>query len=114
MTRIFLRIYFSDNSWLGPGKVTLLEAVRDHHSISAAARSMGMSYRRAWLLLDSVNRLFGTRAIATTLGGRHGGSAIVTSFGLDVIRQYRAMERAARRAVAPQAARLVRRARRAR
>jgi len=114
MTRIFLRIYFSDNSWLGPGKVDLLEAIRDHHSISAAARTMGMSYRRAWLLIDSINRLFGARAIATRLGGRHGGSAIVTPFGLDIIRKYRAMEHATRRAIAPYSAALARRASRAR
>src|SRR5215471_17402534 len=99
MTRIFLRIYFSNTRWLGPGKVDLLEAIRDHHSISAAARTMGMSYRRAWLLIHSINRLFGIPAIATRLGGRHGGSANVTPFGLAIISTYRAMERAARRAI---------------
>jgi molybdate transport system regulatory protein len=113
MTRLFLRIYFTKNAWIGPGKVELLEAIRDHRSISAAARTMGMSYRRAWLLIDGVNRLFGERAVETTLGGRNGGRAVVTPLGRDIIKRYRAMERAARRAIARQAAPLARRVERA-
>ena len=113
MTRLFLRIYFTNDAWLGPGKVELLEAIRDRRSISAAARTMSMSYRRAWLLIDGVNRLFGERAVETKLGGPHGGSATVTPLGLEIIKRYRAMERAARRAIARHAAPLARRAHRA-
>lgn len=107
MAKPFLRVYFGD-SWIGPGKVQLLEAIHTHGSISAAARDMGMSYRRAWLLVDSVNRLFREPAVHTTLGGHGGGTADVTLFGLEIITRYRAMEAASRRAIARDAAALER------
>lgn len=87
-----LRVGFGPAGALGPGKVRLLELIADTGSISAAGRVLGMSYRRAWLLVDSVNRCFRRTVVATKLGGRHGGGAELTPFGLEVIRRYRAME----------------------
>ena len=109
MAKPFLRVYFGD-SWIGPGKVQLLEAVRAHGSISAGARAMGMSYRRAWLLIDTLNQMFHEPVVQTTLGGRGGGTAGVTPFGVEIITRYRAMEAATRRAIASHAAALERRA----
>jgi molybdate transport system regulatory protein len=100
MTRVLLRLYLTPDRPLGPGKVTVLESIRDGGSISEAARMMKMSYRSAWVLVDSMNTLFRKPVVDTTLGGRGGGSATLTDFGADVIRRYRAMERATRRAVA--------------
>jgi molybdate transport system regulatory protein len=100
MTRVLLRLYLTPDRPLGPGKVTVLESIRDGGSISEAARLMKMSYRSAWVLVDSMNTLFRKPVVDTTLGGRGGGSATLTDFGADVIRRYRAMERATRRAVA--------------
>jgi molybdate transport system regulatory protein len=99
MTRVLLRLYLSHDRPLGPGKVQVLESIRDGGSISEAARGMKMSYRSAWLLVDSMNSLFRKRVVNTTLGGRGGGSATLTDFGVDVIRRYRSMERATRRAI---------------
>ena len=100
MTRVLLRFYLSPDRPLGPGKVEILESIRDGGSISEAARKMRMSYRSAWVLVDSMNTLFRKPVVNTTLGGRGGGSATLTDFGADVIHRYRAMERATRRAVA--------------
>ena len=100
MARVLLRLYLSPDRPLGPGKVKILELIRDGGSISEAARGMKMSYRSAWLLVDSMNALFRERVVKTTLGGRGGGSAHLTEFGADVIRRYRAMERSTGRAIA--------------
>jgi molybdate transport system regulatory protein len=100
MTRVLLRLYLAPDRPLGPGKVKVLELIRDGGSISEAARLMKMSYRSAWVLVDSMNTQFRKPVVNTTLGGRGGGAATLTDFGADVIRRYRAMERATRRAVA--------------
>jgi molybdate transport system regulatory protein len=100
MARIRIRIYFDGDHSLGPGKAQLLEAVAQHGSISAAARSMGMAYRHAWEMIDDVNRCFRRRAVATSAGGAAGGGAKLTPFGAEVVRRFRAMERAAARAMA--------------
>jgi molybdate transport system regulatory protein len=100
MTRVLLRLYLSDHRPLGPGKVQVLESIRDNGSISEAARGMKMSYRSAWLLVHSMNSLFRKPVVNTTLGGHGGGSATLTDFGADVIRRYRSMESATRRAIA--------------
>jgi molybdate transport system regulatory protein len=99
MTRVLLRLYLNDDRPLGPGKVQVLESIRDTGSISEAARGLKMSYRSAWLLVDSMNALFSKPVVNTTLGGRGGGSATLTDFGADVIRRYRSMESATRRAI---------------
>lgn len=108
MTKVFLRVYFTDDLWIGPGKVQLLEAIEEHGSISAAARAMDMSYRRAWLLIDGLNTLFDTPAVSTTLGGRGGGTASLTAFGLEIVKRYHAMHAAAEQAIARDVAVLAR------
>jgi molybdate transport system regulatory protein len=90
---IRFRIDFGEHSNIGPGKVTLLEGIKAHGSLSEAARSMGMSYRRAWLLLDSVNRSFVVPATVNTAGGRGGGGAEITAFGILLVERYREVER---------------------
>ncbi len=87
-----VRILIGAATALGPGKVDLLEAIAETGSISAAARAMGMSYRRAWLLVDTMNRCFHGDLVTTVTGGRGGGGAKVTPMGLDVLRRYREME----------------------
>ncbi len=108
MARVLLRLYLESDRPLGPGKVKILESIRDGGSISEAARGMRMSYRSAWLLVDSMNSQFKKPVVSTTLGGQGGGSATLTDFGLSLIRRYRAMERATRRAIAKDVAALER------
>lgn len=90
---IRFRIDFAEYSNLGPGKIALLEGIRTHRSVSEAARQMGMSYRRAWLLLDSLNKTFDVRATVNSAGGRGGGGAEITPFGVLLIERYREVER---------------------
>lgn len=103
-----LRIQLSPEVRLGPGKVRLLEQVRETGSISAAARAMNMSYRRAWLLVDGLNRGFRQPAVATQHGGRRGGGARLTAFGEELIARYQRLQSAAERATAAELAALVR------
>ena len=90
---IRFRIDFAENANLGPGKIALLEGVRTYGSLSEAARRIGISYRRAWLLLDSLNNSFNTAATVNSVGGRGGGGAEVTPFGVLLIERYREVER---------------------
>ncbi|MGI4952560.1 MAG: winged helix-turn-helix domain-containing protein [Janthinobacterium lividum] len=106
MTRLTLRIDFDEERALGPGKVRLLELVAETGSISAAGRAMGMSYRRAWLLVDALNRTFSPPVVETRGGGAGGGGASLTLFGTGVVESYRAMERDARDALAHRLAEL--------
>jgi molybdate transport system regulatory protein len=86
-----LRVVFADGTRLGPGKARLLETIAQTGSISAAARTMGMSYRRAWLLVDEMNRLFTEPVVAGHHGGAGGGGAQLTPFGASVAERYRRM-----------------------
>jgi len=95
-----LRILLGGVIAMGPGKAALLEAVRDCGSISQAARTLDMSYRRAWLLVDAMNRSFRAPLVEANTGGEGGGGARVTGFGLEVLADYRAMEAKAARSVA--------------
>ena len=106
MTRVTIRIDFDDGRHLGHGKVRLLEMVEAHGSISSAARAMDMSYRRAWLLVDEVNRMFATPVLATQLGGKGGGHAKLTDFGRLVVEHYRSIERESKLAFAERIAAL--------
>ena len=106
MTRLMLRIDFDGDRALGPGKVRLLELVGETGSISAAGRAMGMSYRRAWMLVDALNRTFSLPVVETRGGGAGGGGASLTPFGAGVVESYRAMERDARDALARRLAEL--------
>ena len=85
---------------IGPGKADLLAAIADSGSISGAARRMGMSYRRAWLLVESMNAAFKGSLVRTLTGGDGGGGARLTEMGEEVLRRYRAMEAKAARTVA--------------
>ena len=84
-----LRIGTDRSLALGPGKVALLEAIEETGSISAAGRKLGMSYRRAWLLVDALNRAFAQPVITTATGGREGGGTALTATGAEVVRRYR-------------------------
>lgn len=95
-----LRILLGADIAIGPGKADLLDALARTGSISAAAREMGMSYRRAWLLVDTMNSCFRRPMVETVTGGQGGGGACVTAFGLEVLARYRAMETRAAAAVA--------------
>src|SRR5215470_7989146 len=97
-TRLSIRIDLASGDRIGPGKIALLEAIRSTGSISAAARSLGMSYRRAWLLVEEINDALRAPAVAAETGGRRGGGANVTAVGEQVVGLYRAIEAHARSA----------------
>jgi molybdate transport system regulatory protein len=84
MARVRVSIVFESGARIGPGKANLLESIRDTGSISAAAREMGMSYKRAWLLLDSMNQAFTELVVTAAPGGAGGGGATLTPFGAEV------------------------------
>ena len=87
-----LRIDFPDVDRLGRGKIMLLELIVETGSISAAGRAMDMSYRRAWLLVDALNQMFSTPVVESRHGGKQGGGAAVTEFGMQLITRFRTME----------------------
>jgi molybdate transport system regulatory protein len=95
-----LRVLMGATIAMGPGKADLLQAIGDEGSISGAARRMGMSYRRAWLLVETMNRSFRDPLVETGRGGRGGGGARLTTLGRKALDRYRRMEATARRAVA--------------
>ena len=84
---------------IGPGKAELLERIEQTGSISAAAREMDMSYRRAWQLVDSLNAAFVRPLVSTAIGGKRGGGAQVTDLGRDVLARFRKIESTASRAI---------------
>lgn len=90
--RLRLRIDVDHEAAIGPGKVALLEAIRDTGSISAAARKLGMSYRRAWLLIEDINARLNTPAVIRTKGGTRGGSSDLTDTGRRLVELYRKLE----------------------
>lgn len=104
MTSLSIRLDLPSDVRVGPGKIRLLELVAEHGSISAAGRALGMSYRRAWLLLDELNRAFPEPVVDAARGGRSGGGAVLTAKGEHLVATYRAIERDAARAAAPHVA----------
>jgi molybdate transport system regulatory protein len=94
-TRLSIRLDLTNGDRIGPGKIALLEAIRDTGSISAGARKVGMSYRRAWLLVEQINAALKEPAVTGASGGRRGGGAVVTAVGAEIIKIYRAIESAA-------------------
>ncbi|PHQ56870.1 MAG: LysR family transcriptional regulator [Porticoccus sp.] len=94
------RILFGKAIAIGPGKAELLERIIDTGSISAASRQMGMSYRRAWLLVDTMNQCFSSPLIETAAGGSGGGGARITPLGERVLALYRQIEEKTATAVA--------------
>jgi molybdate transport system regulatory protein len=87
--RLRLRLYFANGLMFGPGKAELLEGIDTHGSISAAGRVMGMSYKRAWSLVEEMNAAFHTPLVASTRGGAQGGGAHLTETGHKVLAHYR-------------------------
>ena len=86
-------------AWIGPGKIALLEAIARTGSITAAARELGMSYRRAWLLVEETNRCLASPAVQTAAGGQRGGGTALTPVGLELCTRYRSIERSVEKAV---------------
>lgn len=105
--RFRLRVQRGPDIAIGPGKIALLEAIRDHGSITQAAKEIGMSYRRAWMLLDELNRSLRKPATASNQGGTRGGGSLLTAEGEQLIALYRDIERRAEQAASRQLASLV-------
>lgn len=95
-----LRIDFGEGIRLGPGKIDLLEAIIETGSISGAGRKIGMSYRRAWLLVEELNTLFTAPVVSTSAGGAHGGGTEVTPFGRNLVAAFRRLEARTQNAIA--------------
>ena len=90
--KIRIRLMCGDEIAMGPGKADLLEAIDREGSISGAGRSLGMSYRRSWMLVDTMNRCWAEPLVETAAGGSHGGGARVTDEGRSVLRLYRQLQ----------------------
>src|SRR5262245_5420265 len=90
--RVRFRIDFGDDNAVGPGKIALLEKMRETGSLSQAARVLKMSYRRAGQLLDSLNHSFREPVVLTAVGGKGGGGATITPFGESLVATYRELE----------------------
>lgn len=89
---LFIRLYLTPEQKLGPGKVALLELIDQTGSISAAGRSMGMSYKRAWMLVETMNEMFRDPLVESSRGGASGGGATLTETGREVLRLFRLIE----------------------
>ena len=94
-----VRIDLDSEGRIGPGKIQLLENIRSCGSISAAGRAMDMSYKRAWDLVDEINRICRHPAVERQTGGKNGGGAVLTPFGISLVARYRKIERDAASAV---------------
>ena len=101
-----LRIVLEPDIAIGPGKADLLEGIRDTGSIAAAGRRLGMSYKRAWLLVETMNRCFKRPLVEASKGGRAGGGARLTELGEEVLTRYRRMETLTADAIEPEMAAL--------
>jgi molybdate transport system regulatory protein len=101
MPRLSIRIYFEpDGGYLGPGMAQLLQGIREHGSISRAAATMGMGYRKAWLLIQQMQETFAGPVVTTATGGLAGGGAVLTELGDALLSNYRAVEASSRQAAA--------------
>jgi molybdate transport system regulatory protein len=101
MPSMQIRIGLDPERRLGPGKIELLEKIAALGSISAAGRAMGMSYRRAWQLVDEIQEIFGREIAVRQSGGKHGGGAALTPLGDLIVARFRAIEKAAFEAAWP-------------
>ena len=101
-----LRIVLEPDIAIGPGKADILEGIKGTGSIAAAGRAMGMSYKRAWYLVETMNRCFKSPLVEASKGGRAGGGARLTELGQEVLARYRRMEALTEKAVQPEIAAL--------
>lgn len=101
-----LRIVLTENAYVGPGRADLLESIARTGSISAAGKEMGMSYKRAWGLVQALNEGFGKPLVETARGGAAQGGAVLTPIGQEVLARYRAMQKATETAIADDVAAL--------
>jgi molybdate transport system regulatory protein len=108
MARLKLTLVLDSGARIGPGKAALLESVRATGSIAAAARAMRMDYKRAWLLIDSLNRAFDALVVERAAGGAGGGRARLTTLGEELLARYRRLEGAATQLAAEELAALER------
>jgi molybdate transport system regulatory protein len=104
-----LRVTFTDSFYLGPGRADLLQGIADTGSISSAGKRMGMSYKRAWSLVQALNEGWGAPLVETSRGGSGQGGATLTPDGEAALKSYRAMEDATRKAIATEISALSRR-----
>jgi molybdate transport system regulatory protein len=104
---LWLRVVVPEVGAIGPGKINLLKAIDREHSIAAAARAMGMSYRRAWLLVEDTQKVAGRELVATRAGGADRGGATLTEAGHELVRTYERICAAANRAAAAEIARIL-------
>jgi molybdate transport system regulatory protein len=102
-----MRIAVGEAIAVGPGKIALIEAVHDTKSITAAAKSLGMSYRRAWMLVDQLNASLKKPAVRSVVGGERGGGSELTEVGVELIRLYRRIEERAMKSCAADLERLM-------
>lgn len=91
MHRVRFRLDLGPQCSIGPGKIDLLEAIASTGSIRQAARSLRMSYRYAWLLIDSINKSFTEPATTASVGGSGGGGVELTPFGAELVKRYRSL-----------------------
>ena len=104
--RVSIRLDLACGARVGPGKIALLEEIARHGSISAAGRALRMSYRRAWELVEDLNRHLGTPVVSASTGGSGGGGARLTATGEALVAAYRAIERGTTNAAAEELATL--------
>ena len=104
-----LRVTFSDGFYVGPGRADLLAGIAETGSIAAAGKRMGMSYKRAWSLVQALNDGWGSALVETSRGGAGQGGAMLSADGAFVLERYRAMQDAARAAIAQDVAAVKRR-----
>ncbi len=107
VARFRLRVTAGEIIAIGPGKIDLLEAIVETQSITAAAKSIGMSYRRAWMLVDQINAGLRQPAVASAKGGEHGGGSQLTAVGVALVERYRRIEARAAEACADDIAALL-------
>src|SRR5262245_56141076 len=107
-TDVHLRITLPSGVRLGPGKARLLQGIKETGSIASAGRRMGMSYKRAWTLVEVMNEHFRSPMVEATKGGRSGGGAKLTPLGEEVLTTFKEMERLTRKAITPALLRLQR------
>ena len=93
-----IRVDFGPYGYLGPGKIQLMSLILQHGSIRSAGKEMGMSYRRAWLLVEEINRIFRAPLVEKQMGGAGGGGAKLSDLGQEVLHRYRAIEQACAKA----------------